>query len=175
MNYGDIREFDVANGPGIRVTLFVTGCTHNCKGCFNKEYQNFNAGKLFTENELSKILSFLDNKSISGFTILGGEPMQNVDGLLNPVKKIREFIDNKNKQENKKLDIWIYSGYTFEEINKNEKMLNLLKLCDVLVDGKFVEELLNLSIDFRGSENQRIINIQKSLKENKVILMEGFK
>lgn len=175
MNYGEIREYDIANGPGIRVTLFVTGCTHNCKGCFNKEYQNFRAGTEFTDKETEKIINYLDKETISGLTILGGEPMQNTDGLLEPLKKIRSFIDSRNKKLDKKQTIWIYSGYTYDEIKSDPKKFEILKLCDVLVDGKFIEELLNLSIDFRGSENQRIINIKESIKNNKIILMDGFK
>lgn len=174
MNYGQIRKYDISNGPGIRVTLFVTGCTHNCKGCFNKEYQNFNAGKKYTNIQTNEIITYLNNPVIEGFTLLGGEPMQNVEGLLEPLKKIRNFIDENNKKLKIKQTIWVYSGYTFEEIINSQEKLELLKLCDVLVDGKFIEELLNLKLRFRGSENQRIIDIQKSLKYKQPILLKDF-
>ncbi len=175
MRYGQIRAMDIANGPGIRVNLFVTGCTHNCPGCFNKDYQDFQYGEIYTDKQTTEIISYLDKPNIKGITILGGEPFQNVSGLLKPIKIIREYIDefNQNHQGENKFnaykDIWIYSGYTFEEILSNEKMLSLLKYCDVLIDGKFIQELLDLRLKFRGSSNQRILDVKKSLAKGSAV------
>ncbi|MET3617254.1 anaerobic ribonucleoside-triphosphate reductase activating protein [Peptoniphilus olsenii] len=160
MRYAQIRKYDVANGPGIRTTIFVTGCTHNCKNCFNKEYQDFNFGYEWTKNETEKIIKYLNLDEVKGLTILGGEPFQNVDDLYKVVKDIRKKTCK---------DIWIYSGYTWEQLTKEESKIELLKLCDALVDGPFIENLKDLTLKFRGSSNQRIIDIKKSLKENKII------
>lgn len=158
MRYGEIRQYDVANGPGIRTVIFVTGCTHNCKNCFNGEYQDFNYGEIWTENETLKAIKYLNDENVSGLTLLGGEPMQNLE-LIEIVKKIKSEVLK---------PIWVYSGYTFEEIISNEKRCELLELCDVLVDGRFVEEQKDLKLKFRGSRNQRIIDIKKSLEARKV-------
>lgn len=173
MRYGQIRKIDVANGLGIRVSLFVTGCRFNCPGCFNLAYQDFNYGNVFGQSEINLILEYLSHPSISGLTILGGEPFQNEIELYEAVKIFRNYIDQYN--QSKKADeifknIWIYSGYTFEQIVKDENKLRLLKLCDVLVDGLFVLAKLDLKLRFRGSSNQRIIDISKSLETNSVIL-----
>ncbi len=157
MRFAQIRKFDVANGPGIRSTIFVTGCTHNCPGCFNKEYQNFKYGDIWTENETKKVISYLKDKSVSGLSLLGGEPFQNSKDLAGVVREIKKEV---------KKNIWVYSGYTFEEIIQDLDKIELLKECDVLVDGLFVEELKDLTLKFRGSSNQRILDIKKSL-ENK--------
>lgn len=180
MRYGQIRPLDIANGPGIRVSLFVTGCTHNCKGCFNQEYQNFECGDIYTEAQTEEIISYLSKTNIKGLSLLGGEPFQNVDGLLEPIKKIRAFIDDyniKHKNENtytSQKDIWVYSGYSYEELIKDPLKRKLLSYCDILVDGKFVEELLNLKLKFRGSSNQRIIDIKKSFELNEVVLCKKY-
>lgn len=157
MRYGEIRQYDVANGPGIRTVIFVTGCTHNCKNCFNGEYQDFNYGEIWTENETLKVIKYLNDENVSGLTLLGGEPMQNLK-LIEIVKKIKSEVLK---------PIWVYSGYTFDEIISNEKRCELLALCDVLVDGRFVEEQKDLKLKFRGSKNQRIIDIKKSLEARK--------
>lgn len=162
MRYGEIRQYDVANGPGIRTVIFVTGCTHNCKNCFNGEYQDFNYGEIWTENETLKAIKYLNDENVSGLTMLGGEPMQNLE-LIEIVKKIKSEVLK---------PIWVYSGYTFEEIISNEKRCELLELCDVLVDGRFVEEQKDLKLKFRGSRNQRIIDIKKSLEARKVELYD---
>lgn len=162
MNYAQIRKYDVANGVGIRSVIFVTGCTHNCKNCFNKEYQDFNYGKKWTENETKQIIEYLKDDNVSGLTLLGGEPMQNLDLIL-VLKEIKKEISK---------PIWIYSGYTFDEIKENKYRLELLKLCDVLVDGKFIEELKDLKLKFRGSSNQRIIDIKKTLKTGKIVQLD---
>ena len=160
MNYAQIRKYDVANGTGIRTVIFVTGCTHNCRNCFNKDYQDFNYGELWTDAETEKVIEYLEDDNVSGLTLLGGEPMQNLD-LIEVLKSVRARVNK---------PIWVYSGYTYEEILENKKRTELLELCDVLVDGRFVEELKDLKLKFRGSSNQRIIDIKKSLEQGKVVL-----
>ncbi|MGI5950057.1 anaerobic ribonucleoside-triphosphate reductase activating protein [Peptoniphilus sp.] len=160
MRYGQIRKYDVANGPGIRSTIFVTGCTRNCKNCFNEEYQDFNFGDIWTDKETKEIIDYLKLEEVKGLTVLGGEPFQNEIDLYKIIKNIKKEITK---------DIWIFSGYTFDELIKDDNKKKLLELCDVLVDGPFVEELKDLKLKFRGSSNQRIIDIQKSLKEDRVV------
>lgn len=164
MYYAQMRKYDVANGTGIRATLFVSGCTHNCKGCFSKPYQDFRYGTKWTLEAEEKFLSYAKAPNVHGVTILGGEPMEQIedDDLFNLLTRI--------KQETKH-SIWIYSGYTFEEIKNHNLRLKLLQLCDVLVEGPFIEELKDITLKFRGSRNQRIINIQESLKQDSVVLM----
>ncbi len=160
MNFAQIRKYDVANGTGIRTVIFVTGCTHNCRNCFNKDYQDFKYGEVWTDDETEKVIEYLKDDNVSGLTLLGGEPMQNLD-LIEVLKSVKASVNK---------PIWIYSGYTYEEILENEKRTELLKLCDVLVDGRFVEELKDLKLRFRGSSNQRIIDIKQSMEQEKVIL-----
>lgn len=160
MNYAQIRKYDVANGTGIRTVIFVTGCTHNCRNCFNKDYQDFNYGEVWTDAETEKVIEYLEDDNVSGLTLLGGEPMQNLD-LIEVLKSVRARVNK---------PIWVYSGYTYEEILENKKRTELLELCDVLVDGRFVEELKDLKLKFRGSSNQRIIDVKKSLEQGKVVL-----
>lgn len=161
MRYGQIRKYDVANGVGIRTSIFVTGCTHNCKDCFNKKYMDFNFGEVWTDEKTNLVTEYLKDKNVAGLTLLGGEPMQNAKELLEIVRKIKSVI---------KKDIWIYSGYTFEEILEDEDRFELLKECDVLVDGRFVLELKDLKLKFRGSSNQRIIDIKNTLKTGEITL-----
>lgn len=161
MKYGQIRKYDIANGPGIRTTLFVTGCKFNCKGCFNKEYQDFEYGNEFKEENAKDILNNLKLDEVTGLTILGGEPFENVDGLIGLIKYIREHEKEK--------DIWIYSGYKFEDLVSDKSKLKLLMLCDTLVDGLFIEEKKDLKLKFRGSSNQRIIDIKRSIEEKSTI------
>ncbi len=178
MKYAQLRAMDVANGEGIRVSLFVSGCTHNCKGCFNKEYQNFSYGEEMNYDVSNKILSLIEKKQYRGLSLLGGEPFQNTQ-IVEYLIPIRNYIDSyNNSKENKsfkKKDIWIYSGYTFEEILADEDKLKLLKIADVLIDGLFVEKLLDLKLKFRGSSNQRILDVKKSLKNNTPIHYYGSK
>lgn len=156
MKYAQIRHYDTSNGTGIRTTVFVSGCTHNCYNCFNKEYQDFDFGFEFTQKEIDKIIEYLKEDVINGLTVLGGEPLQqNVDDMCNFLDQIRR-VSNKS--------IWIYSGYTYEEIIQDSQKVKILSYCDILVDGRFMESLKNLRLKFRGSSNQRIIDIQKSLK-----------
>lgn len=160
MRYGQIRKYDIANGEGIRTSIFVTGCSHKCPGCFNGDYQDFSNGSLWTDEETSLVIDYLKDPSVSGLTLLGGEPMQNL-ALTSIVREIKKEVDK---------NIWIYSGYTFEEILLDKNKLDLLKECDVLVDGLFVEELKDLKLAFRGSSNQRVIDIKKSLEEKRPVL-----
>ena len=164
MNYAQIRKYDVANGVGIRTTLFVSGCHFNCPGCFNKEYQDFSFGKEFTDEEMQKFIDLGKSPNISGYSFLGGEPLDqmNDDTLLRTVKAIREQTDK---------TIWLWTGYVYE--NLNEKQMEIVKHIDVLVDGPFIEAQKNMKLLFRGSENQRIIDVQKTLTENKIVLWEN--
>lgn len=163
MNFAQIRKYDVANGPGIRTTIFVTGCTHKCPNCFNEEYQDFNFGNPWTRKETDEVIEDLKLDEVKGLTVLGGEPFQNEVDLLQVLRDIKKEVQK---------DIWIFSGYTYEEILKDQDKKKLLEECDVLVDGRFVEALKDLSLRFRGSSNQRIIDIKKSLEANKVVLFD---
>lgn len=162
MNYGQMRKYDIANGDGIRTTLFVTGCTHHCYNCFNEEYQDPNAGKPWTEEETKLLLSYVADPNVAGLTILGGEPFQNIEGLLPLLEAVRHLVPEKK--------IWVYSGYTFEQIVACPMKKSLLEKCDILVDGLFVEALKDPGLRFRGSSNQRIIDIPKSLNTGEVII-----
>lgn len=161
MRYAQIRKYDVANGSGIRVSLFVSGCTLGCKNCFNKAYQDFNFGAELDEATVERLIGYLSSDMIKGLSVLGGEPMDNARELWGIIDKIKKKVDK---------EIWIYSGYTFEQIMEDEWKKKMLMLCDVLVDGRFVEELKDLRLRFRGSSNQRIIDIQESIGYNKVVL-----
>lgn len=163
MRFAQIREFDVANGPGIRVSFFVTGCTHSCYNCFNEEYQDFNFGEIWTSRTTEEIVDYLSKDQISGLSILGGEPFQNSRDLAKILKNIKKEIDK---------DIWVWSGYSFDEILADSEKKDLLKEIDVLVDGRFVERLKDLTLKFRGSSNQRIIDVKKSLKREKIIIFD---
>ena len=165
INYAQIRHYDTANGLGIRSSIFFSGCTHNCHNCFNKAYHNFNYGDEFTIKEINTIKEYMKEKQVNGITLLGGEPLQqNPIEIINFLKDIRPIIDEYNKS------IWIYSGYTYEEIILDKNKLEMIKLCDVLVDGRYEERLKNLRLKFRGSSNQRVIDIKKSLEKNKIEL-----
>ena len=170
MNYADIKQYDVANGPGIRISLFVSGCTHHCKGCFNEIAQDFNYGEAFTDETIEKILGYLDNPHIAGLTLLGGEPMEpsNQAGLLPLVRKVKEKFPDKS--------IWCFTGYLFDSeilgkmYDSVPETKELLSYFDVMVDGRFVEELKNVSLVFKGSSNQRTIMVQESLKSGDIVL-----
>ena len=165
MNYAQIRKYDIANGPGVRTTIFLTGCTLNCKNCFNKEYQNFHFGKVFDEKAFDDVMDCLSDANISGLSVLGGEPFDNLAGLKEFITKVRA---------NSKKDIWIYSGYTFEELLEKDGAMDVLKNIDVLVDGRFVEDLKDLKLKFRGSSNQRIIDVKRTLEEDEILLMDKY-
>ena len=165
MHYSKTRRYDTANGVGIRSTLFVSGCTHKCEGCFNEVAQSFNYGKLWTKKAEDLFLEYVKDEKVVGVNILGGEPLQQLkdDDLFNLLYRI--------KNETGK-SIWMWTGYTFEEILKNEKRLRLVKLVDVLVDGRFELENKDLTLKYRGSSNQRVIDVKRTLKEKKIILIE---
>lgn len=165
MNYGQIRKYDIANGPGIRTSIFVTGCKLNCKNCFNKEYQDPNFGKAWTQKTTNQVINYLKSDEISGLSILGGEPFDSANDLINILNDIKNKI-NKN--------IWIYSGYTFEYLIENPVYKQLLEKVDVLVDGPFIESKKDLKLKFRGSSNQRIIDVKSSLINDKAILLNGY-
>lgn len=149
-----IRTLDVANGEGIRVSVFVTGCSHGCKGCFNAAYQDPAYGDRWTDAQTEALIAALARPQIAGLTLLGGEPMENL-WLVPVLEAVREQVDT---------NIWIYSGYTFEEILRDPAKRALLALTDVLVDGPFVEAAKDLRLAFRGSANQRILDVKESLK-----------
>lgn len=169
-NYAQVRAIDTANGEGIRTTIFVTGCYHNCKDCFNQEYQDFNYGKKFDKEIIKEILDKMREPYINGLSILGGEPLENVGILIELCEEVKKEYPEK--------DIWMWTGYTYEEVlngktkEKKEEVFRLLKLIDVVVDGRFNHKLKNLSLKFRGSSNQRILDMQKTLKEDKIVIKE---
>ncbi|MCM1065276.1 MAG: anaerobic ribonucleoside-triphosphate reductase activating protein [Eubacterium sp.] len=171
MNYAAIKKTDVANGPGIRVSLFVSGCTHACKGCFNSEAWDFAYGKPFTAETEREILQALSHAYIKGFSVLGGEPMEpeNRGTVLGLLRKVRAAYPEKS--------IWCYTGYDYEKdllrwaAEGDGTVRELLELTDVLVDGDFVEEKKNLRLAFRGSENQRLIDVRATKKAGHVVCL----
>lgn len=173
MNYALIRENDIANGPGVRTSLFVSGCRHHCKGCFNPETWNFNYGNPFTQKEIDFIIQVTSYSFVDGLTILGGEPFEpeNQEALVDLLKQFKKSIPNKK--------VWCYTGFSFEDDllpkfqNQKENIKPMLDLIDVLVDGKFIEELKNSSLLFRGSSNQNIIDIPASVNAKRMILLPG--
>lgn len=168
MRYNSIIYNDIVNGEGQRISLFTQGCSHHCKDCFNKELGwDFNGGKEFTKDTLNEIMMVFKmyQDGYSGLSLLGGEPFQNL--------KVSNLIINTFRQEFKNTKtIWVWSGYTFEQLIKDKDKLELLKKCDVLIDGKFNKELYDPQLIFRGSSNQRIINILESLKKGDIVLYE---
>lgn len=163
MRYGQIRQYDIANGPGIRATVFVTGCSRRCVNCFNEEYQDFNAGSEWTAAETERLISYLQDDTNSGLTLLGGEPMENAEDLLALVQAVRRAVPEKS--------IWVYSGFLYEEILAQPARKALLEACDVLVDGPFVDALKDPGLYFRGSSNQRIIDVAKSREAGRAVLL----
>ena len=169
MYYADIRPIDVANGPGIRVSLFVSGCTHRCRECFNEEAWDFHYGHPFGQEQVEEIIRDLSKPYIKGLSLLGGEPFHpdNQAAVLDLVRQARAAYPG--------LNIWCYSGYLFEDLSAGRVGVHsrsLLEQLDVLVDGPFVAEKKNLSLRFRGSENQRIIQVRPSLKEGQIVLWD---
>ncbi len=154
---------DISNGKGVRVSIFVQGCTFNCKNCFNPETHDFNAGKEFTEDTIARILELCENENVEGLSLLGGEPMhpKNLEGMTELAKRFKEKFPNKN--------LWAWTGFTFENYVNDKEIVRYL---DVLVDGQYVDELHDFRLKWRGSSNQRVINVPKTLKEGKVILLE---
>ena len=162
MRYNKIRKMDIADGPGIRVSIFMQGCTFKCKNCFNPETHDFNGGKEFTEETIESVLELCDNEIVEGLSILGGEPMHptNIGGTTKLAKAFKERYPNKT--------VWAWSGFLFDRDLKNEEVL---KYIDVLVDGQYIDEMHNPTLKWRGSENQRVIDVQKSLKSGNLELI----
>lgn len=165
MRYAQIRKFDVTNGPNVRCTLFVSGCSHNCPGCFNKDQQDFNYGELWTQEVEDYFMECVNNVNILGVNILGGEPLEQTmdESLLKLLKRIKE-------ETNK--SIWLWSGFVFEDIIKDSKKSAFLKYVDVLIDGMFLKDKRDITLKYRGSSNQRVIYVEKSLKNKKIVEMD---
>ena len=163
MRYNLIRKMDISNGPGVRVSIFMQGCQFHCKNCFNPETWDFEGGKEFTDDTVNKVLDLCDRDEIKGLSILGGEPMNplNIEGTTKLAKAFKEKYPNKN--------LWVWSGYNFEKDLKDKEVLNYI---DVLVDGTYKDELHNPTLKWKGSSNQRVIDVQKSLKNNEIVLLK---
>ena len=174
MNYAQIKNCDVANGPGIRVSLFVSGCTHHCKGCFNSETWDFNYGRAFDDGAENIIINALNSDYIKGMSLLGGEPFeyQNQKALIPFIEKVKQRYPDKS--------IWCYTGYDFDRdikgrmLDKYPETKIFLSLIDVIVDGEFIEIKKNLSLRFRGSSNQRIIDVKKSMAIGKTVVSDEY-
>lgn len=172
MNYATIKKRDIANGVGVRVSLFVSGCTHRCKNCFNQETWDFNYGEEFTEDTENLILEYLKPTFVNGLSLLGGEPFEkkNQEALVPFLRKVKSAFPDK--------DIWCYTGYLFDkELLKESRARceftdEMLSMIDILVDGKYIEEEKDITLQFRGSKNQRIIDVKRSLSEKSVVLWD---
>ncbi len=160
MRYNKIRKMDISNGPGVRVSIFMQGCTFNCPNCFNKETHDFNGGKEFTDETINKVLELGSKDYIEGLSILGGEPLhpKNKEGTVKLAKAFKTKFPNKT--------VWVWTGFSFEDIKNIDGLENI----DVIVDGQFKEELRNPNLKYCGSSNQRVINVKQSLKDNNIVL-----
>lgn len=163
MRYNKIRKMDIADGPGVRVSVFFQGCAFYCKNCFNPETWDFKGGKEFTDETIEEILNLCDKEFISGLSLLGGEPMHptNIEGSTKLAKKFKERFPNKT--------IWTWTGFLFDEDLADKE---IAKYLDVVVDGQFVDELRNPNLKWKGSKNQRVIDVKKSFEQEKVVLWE---
>ena len=164
MRYNKIRKMDISDGPGVRVSIFMQGCTFKCKNCFNPETHDFKGGTEFTDETIDKVLSLAEPDHIKGLSVLGGEPMHpvNIDGTMRLVKAFKEKYPNKS--------VWVWSGFLYDDIiERNKEIFNYI---DVLVDGQYDDSLHNPTLKWKGSSNQRVIDVQKSLKNKKIILKE---
>ena len=163
MKYNLIRKMDISNGPGVRVSIFMQGCEFHCKNCFNPETWDFKGGKEFTDDTIKEVINLAKPGHIKGLSILGGEPMhpKNIDGTAKIAKAFKEAYPEKT--------VWAWSGYLFDKDLKDKEAL---KYIDVLVDGQYQDELHDFNLKWRGSSNQRVIDVQKSLKENEIVLFE---
>ena len=171
MNYGAIKKCDIANGVGVRTVLFVSGCTHHCKGCFQPETWNFDYGERYTKETEDEIIESLRSDYVDGITLLGGEPFEpeNQRELVKLLRRIKKELPQKT--------VWSFSGFTYEELTGDSRAVcevtnEMLSMLDVLVDGEFVEAKRNISLRFRGSENQRLIDMNKTRKEGKIVLWD---
>ena len=171
MNYGAIKKCDIANGVGVRTVLFVSGCTHHCKGCFQPETWNFDYGERYTKETEDEIIESLRPDYVDGITLLGGEPFEpeNQRELVKLLRRIKKELPQKT--------VWSFSGYTYEELTGDSRAVcevtnEMLSMLDVLVDGEFVEAKRNISLRFRGSENQRLIDMNKTRIEGKIVLWD---
>lgn len=164
MRYADIKLTDIANGPGVRVSLYVQGCEFRCKGCFNPETWSFKGGKIFDNGAFEKLCQQLENDYVTGVSVLGGEPLHrwNVSTVLILCQQLRKLYPDKS--------IWIYTGYTYETLDSTQKLI--LPLIDVLVDGQFEEENKVIDLRFRGSTNQRIIDVRRTLETDEIVMWE---
>ena len=162
MRYNKIRKMDISDGPGVRVSIFMQGCSFNCKNCFNQETHDFNGGKEFTDATIQRVLELCDNENIEGLSILGGEPMHpsNIEGTTKLAKAFKEKFPNKN--------VWAWSGFSYDKDLKDKEVVKYL---DVLVDGQYKDELSNPTLKWKGSENQRVIDVQESIRDSKVVLL----
>lgn len=171
MNYGEIKKTDIANGIGIRVSLFVSGCRHHCQDCFNSVTWDFDYGNKFTKDTEDELIGALSRSYVRGLTLIGGEPFEpeNQPRVLELLSRVKSELPSK--------DVWCYSGFTLEELlgdsrAHTEYTEHILSMLDVLVDGRYMKDRRNISLKFRGSENQRIIDVQKSLTAGKAVLWE---
>ena len=163
MRYNTIRKMDISNGPGLRVSIFMQGCHFHCKGCFNEETWDFNGGEEYSDETINRVLELASADYIVGLSVLGGEPMhpKNIDGTTRLVKAFREKYPKKN--------IWIWTGFLFDKDLKGKEVLNYI---DVLVDGTFKIDLFDPTLKWKGSSNQRVIDVKESLKNKKIVLYE---
>lgn len=163
MRYNKIRKMDISNGPGVRVSIFMQGCTFNCAKCFNPETHDFNGGKEFTDETIDRIVELCSNENVKGLSVLGGEPLHpnNIEGTTKLVKTFKEKLPDKN--------VWVWSGFSFDKDLKDKDVLNYI---DVLVDGQYKDEERNPKLKWKGSANQRVIDVPKSLKEDKIFTIE---
>lgn len=164
MKYAQINNIDIVNGKGVGVALFTQGCPHHCKNCFNPETWDFDEGKYWTDNEEDEIIRLLEPEYISRLSILGGEPLieRNIKPLTALLKRMKAIYPEKK--------IWLYTGSKYEKIST--LYYNLIKYCDIIIDGEYIDKQRDLTLKFRGSSNQRIIDVQKSIKEKEIVLYE---
>ena len=165
MKYAQIRQYDVANGKGIGCTLFVSGCTHNCKGCFNKEYQDFDYGQLWNKRTEEQFIEMCKNPHVDHINLLGGEVLQQQP--FTDVYRLLERLHNEVKKP-----IWLWTGYVYGYDLPPFKRDMIHQFVDVLIDGRFIESEKDLTLQYRGSKNQRVINVKETLKQNKIVLWE---
>lgn len=162
MRYNKVRKMDISNGPGVRVSVFVQGCTFNCKNCFNPETHDFNGGKEFTSEVMDKIVDLCESDTIRGLSILGGDPLhpKNIEGTIELSRRFKERFPKK--------DLWIWTGFLYENIANKD----ILKYADVIIDGQYVDELHSFLLKYCGSTNQRIINVKETVKTGKIVELE---